>query len=466
MKKNDIVHLTIEDMSTNGEGIGKYNGMPFFVPQAVIGDRITAGITKLKKNYGYARLMDLKEPSPARVNACCKVSSKCGGCTLMHLSYEKQLAWKESLCDNALQRIGGIPVEQLVKIKHPIVGMEEPYHFRNKSQYPVGRDRDGHIVIGFYAKRSHRIIPLVCEQDGKVVFKQECKIAQKSDGDILQAVLSFVLQNKISVYDEKTGEGLLRHILIRHALHTGQVMLCLVINAKTFLFEKELIHLLKGRYGICSIVCNINTRRDNVILGEKTKWLWGEEKIVDELLGNRFFISARSFYQVNPQQTKQLYQKAIEYAALTGKESVWDLYCGIGTISLCMARHAKQVIGIEVVSEAIMDAKENARLNQIDNVIFFEGKAEDLLDDVLVRYGRPDVVVVDPPRKGLDERAIEVIMQASPDRLVYVSCNPATMARDIRLMEGYVPTSYGAYDQFCHSTHVETVVLMSKVEGK
>ena len=462
MKKNDIVHLTIEDMGTNGEGIGKYNGMPFFVSGAVIGDRITAGITKLKKHYGYARLINIEQPSPDRVDPCCSVAAACGGCSLMHVAYERQLAWKEAVCDNALRRIGGIEEAHLSAIKKPITGMEEPFCFRNKSQYPVGRDREGHIVIGFYAKRSHRIIPLVYEEDNKAVLREYCWIAQPEDGAILQTILSVVLEQAVSVYDEQTGEGMLRHILIRHARKTGEVMVCLVINGSTFPAKEQLVGALQGKYGICSIVSNSNRRRDNVILGEETRLLWGKDKICDLLLENRFLISARSFYQVNPGQTEKLYQQAIWYANLTGEEYVWDLYCGIGTISLCMARQAKQVIGIEVVPEAVADARENAGLNGIDNVLFLEGRAEDLLDEVLASYGSPDVVVVDPPRKGLDEEAIRVILAAGPKRLVYVSCNPATLARDIKLLSGYSLESYGAYDQFCHSSHVETVVLLSR----
>ena len=490
MKKNDIIHLTIEDISTNGEGIGKYNGMPFFVPQAVIGDRIMAGITKLKKHYGYARLISVEEASLDRVTPCCMVAAKCGGCSLMNLSYEKQLAWKERVCDNALLRIGGIAHEALMKAKEPIVGMEEPYHFRNKSQYPVGRDRDGHVVIGFYAMRSHRIIPLVSEADiqNDIVFSSGkkrvdkknkevksweitcdtdseaagCRIAQKDDRNILLVILSFILKNHVSVYDEVSGKGMIRHILIRHGLSTGEVMVCLVLNGNHLPHQEELIGALRGRFGICSLVVNVNTRRDNVILGDHTFVLWGRNVIRDRLLGHTFDISAKSFYQVNPVQTEKLYRKAIEYAKLTGRETVWDLYCGIGTISLCMAGAAEKVIGIEVVPEAVRDAGKNAGQNGITNVEFIQGKAEDLLDEVLSAHGKPDVVIVDPPRKGLDEEAIRVILKAAPGRLIYVSCNPATLARDIKLLEGYALKKYTAFDQFCHSGHVEACCLLTK----
>ena len=486
MKKNDKIRLTIEDMGVNGEGIGKYDGMPFFVPNAVIGDRIVAGITKLKKHYGYARLISVEEPSPDRVVPRCRLSGKCGGCSLMALSYDRQLAWKETQVENNLKRIGGIPEEVLRAAKHSIAGMAEPYHFRNKSQYPVGTDRDGNTVIGFYAPHSHRIVPLV-KEDAAVADESGCQIAQPEDMPILRAILKYMAETGVDPYDETTGRGLLRHILIRHGRRTGEIMVCLVVNGESLPETEALIEYISGlRFGdgsgdaapegalnenaasdvvssmphITSIVLNTNTRRDNVILGTHTRVLWGEERIQDTLLGNVFSISARSFYQVNPAQTERLYQTAVKYAGLSGKETVWDLYCGIGTISLCMARDAKEVIGIEVVPEAVRDAKENARLNGIENVRFVEGKVEDSLS----KLPRPDVIVVDPPRKGLDEITIQTMLSAMPKRLVYVSCNPATLARDLKALRagGYELKEYVPYDQFGHSGHVETIVLMSR----
>ena len=510
LKKNDEIRLTIEDMGVNGEGIGKYDGMPFFVPKAVIGDRIVAGITKLKKHYGYARLIAIEEPSADRVRPRCPLAGSCGGCSLMHLSYEKQLLWKEAQVENDLRRIGGIPEDILKKAKRPVIGMEDPYHFRNKSQYPVGADKDGNTVVGFYAAHSHRIVPV-----------EDCRIAQPMDMPILRAVLKYMDETGVGPYDETTGRGLLRHILIRHGLRTGEIMVCLVVNGESLPKAEILIGYFCGlRFGdealditpedmlyknavsdpdfdtvssaphIASIVLNANTRRDNVILGTRTKVLWGKERIRDELLGNTFSISARSFYQVNPLQTERLYMKAVEYAGLTGKETVWDLYCGIGTISLCMARDAKRVVGIEVVPEAVRDAGENARLNAIKNVSFVEGKAEDIVAAYGSRsasrdtkekhpevskkanFGKrppfalpdPDVIVVDPPRKGLDEITIRAMLSAAPDRIVYVSCNPSTLARDVKLLRdgGYELVEYTPVDQFGHSWHVETVVLLTK----
>lgn len=478
MKKNDEIRLTIEDMGVNGEGIGKYDGMPFFVPNAVIGDKIVAGITKLKKHYGYARLISIEEPSPDRVEPRCPLAGKCGGCSLMALSYEKQLEWKESQVYNALHRIGGISEDILQKVKRPIVGMDEPYHFRNKSQYPVGTDKDGNVVIGFYAPHSHRIVPIVKGKsgvgrqskqmdgqggDGGIENAIGCQIASPLDVTILNAVLQYMEEAGVAPYDEMTGRGLLRHILTRRGFATREMMVCLVVNGARLPEEERLVEQLSEACPhITSIILNTNTRRDNVILGKKTRTVWGADAIRDVLMGNEYLISARSFYQVNPVQTAKLYQKAIEYAGLTGEEVVWDLYCGIGTIGLSMAQNAKQVIGIEVVPEAVRDAEENVRVNGIENVRFVEGKAEDVLASSI--FPKPDVIVVDPPRKGLDEITVQTMLSVEPERIVYVSCNPATLARDLKVLRdgGYEMVEYTPYDQFGYSSHVETVVLLSR----
>ena len=466
--------------------------MPFFVPHAIIGDRITAGITKLKKTYGYARLISIDEPSPYRVEPPCSFAKKCGGCPLMSCTYDRQLAWKDAQVENAFRRIAGIPEEVIARAKHPIVGMEKPYHFRNKSQYPVGRDSDGHAVIGFYAPHSHRIVPIcrsdtiITEWQAGVIAQQAnaidsrsyafsgCQIAQPLDTVILEAVLVYMEEMSVLPYDERTGKGTIRHVLIRHGLRTGEVMICLVVNADRLPHEEWAIDLLYSIPGVASLVLNVNKRRDNVILGQQTRLLWGRERIADTLLGNRFLISAKSFYQVNPAQTERLYQKAVDYAALSGTEVVWDLYCGIGTISLCMAKKARQVIGIEVIEDAISDAKENAKINGIQNVTFLVGRAEDILkehadqpipDGDTPSLAPPDVVVVDPPRKGLDEIVIRAILAASPKRIVYVSCNPATLARDVKLfLDGgeYQLDAYTPFDQFGHSVHVETICMLRK----
>ncbi len=467
MKKNDIIRLEISDTGIQGEGIGRYNGMPFFVPDTCPGDIILAGITKLKKNYGYARLIELESASSDRVEPPCPLSKKCGGCSLMHMSYQRQVEWKGQQVYNALLRIGGIDKIVLDRTSRQAVGMENPLHYRNKSQYPVGQDNNSAAEIGFYAARSHRIIPLfgVEKKQGS-----GCLIANELDAEIIPVLLDYIERTGASSYDEKTGRGLLRHVLIRHAVSTKQTMVCLVVNGERLPEEDMLCELLERVDGVCSVVLNENSRRDNVILGEKTRLLFGAPKICDEILGNKFRISARSFYQVNPVQTEKIYKKAIDYAGLTGRETVWDVYCGIGTISLCLARYAKRVLGIEIIPDAVLDAKENARENGIDNALFVQGSAEELNDIIeekeLYEFSSPDVIVVDPPRKGLDGHTINLILKTAPERIVYVSCNPATLARDLKelLAAGYALEEYTPFDAFCFSGHVETVVLMSRAK--
>ncbi len=460
MKKNDLIHLSITDLTVQGEGIGRYDGMPFFVANATIGDTITAGITKLKKSYGYARLISVDTPSADRVTPACLLCAQCGGCTMMHLSYARQLSWKEEMVQNTLARIGGIPASTLSSARRPIVGMDSPYHYRNKSQYPVGAATDGSVVIGFYAARSHRIIPLF-SSDQETNTPEGCAISHPLDATIIPLILAYMKEHGVTPYDEKTGRGLLRHVLLRHSHAYNETMVAFIVNGNRLPDEATLAASLGALEGVVSVVLNENRRTDNVILGEKTRVLWGREQINDTLLGNEFSISARSFYQVNPIATERIYEKAVECAGLTGHETVWDLYCGIGTISLCMAKHAAKVVGIEVVSDAVRDARENARINEVTNVRFMEGRAEDLVGCDLPS---PDVVVVDPPRKGLDDVTISAILKAAPKRIVYVSCNPSTLARDIKLfMEGhYGLVEYTPFDAFCFSGHVETVALLSK----
>ena len=523
MHKNETFQTTITDMSINGEGIGKVSGMPFFIAGAVIGDKLTAAVTKLKKTYGYARIISIDEPSINRVVPACSIAGKCGGCSIMSMSYRAQLSWKEGFVANALERIAGISPEEVSRAKRPIAGMDEPWRFRNKSQYPVGRDKDGNITAGFYAPHSHRIVPIVTSGENGVGYRhlnraegtvQEpenngyagnirienirdleggCMIAPAADRKILSAVLAYMKTEKVSPYDETTGRGLVRHVLIRHGFSTGQIMVCLIINGDKLPCEEALVKALSGVEGLCSVVINKNTRRDNVILGKKTRAVFGEPFIEDILLGNRFCISARSFFQVNPVQTEKLYQKAMEYACLDGSETVWDLYCGIGTISLSVAHSCREVIGIETVPDAIRDAKENARLNNISNVRFICGDAEDILNrvsdksrlgknpdvrgsrkkeaecnsqDTPARFPDPDVIIVDPPRKGLHPDVVDALIRRAPSRIVYVSCNPSTLSRDLKplISAGYRLKEYTPYDQFCHSCHVETVVLMSRVK--
>lgn len=467
MKKNDTFQLEITDLGVGGEGIGKYDGMTFFVKGALPGDRIVAGVTKLKKTYGYARIVEIVEPSTDRVSPVCAVAGKCGGCQIMQMDYQAQLRHKQRKVADDLVRIGGFSEEYVQQVMQPIIGMEEPYHFRNKAQYPVQEDADGKPIAGFYALRSHRVI----ESD-------RCYLGTPLNEQILALVKEYMIANKISAYDETTGKGLIRHVLIRVGFTSKEVMVCLVINGSSLPAAGDLVERLQMIPGMTSISVNSNTRRDNVILGNVTKCLWGQDYITDSIGGIQFQIQPRSFYQVNPVQTEKLYGKALEYAGLTGEETVWDLYCGIGTISLFLAQKAKQVYGVEIVPEAIEDAKRNAEINGITNAKFYVGKAEEVLPEYYeqgsihgekipeadAKLKTPDVIVVDPPRKGCDEMCLSTMLRMAPQRIVYVSCDPATLARDLKILcaEDYQMVAVTPVDQFCHSLHVETVVLLTR----
>lgn len=459
-RKNDIVTLDIVDCGTNGEGIGKADGFTVFVKDAVIGDRVTAKIMKAKKNYGYGRLMEILTPSPDRVEPVCPSARQCGGCQLQALSYEKQLEFKAAKVRGHLERIGGftdLPME-------PVLGMEEPFHYRNKAQFPVGRNRDGKIVTGFYAGRTHSIIE-----------NRDCALGVPQNKEILDRVIGYMETYGISSYDEATGKGLIRHVFTRCGYHTGEIMVCIVANGSKLPHQQELVESLREIPGMVSITLNINKNRNNVILGEKIQVLWGQEYITDKIGDISYQISPLSFYQVNPQQTWKLYSKALEYADLHGEETVWDLYCGIGTISLFLAQKAKFVRGVEIVPAAIEDARRNARLNGIRNAEFFVGKAEEVLPDYYADYAahhpgenaRADVIVVDPPRKGCDEVLLDTIVEMQPDRVVYVSCDSATLARDLKYLceRGYQVKKVCPVDMFPMTVHVETCVLLSKIKS-
>ena len=448
-RKNDMVTLEIVDCGTDGEGIGKADGFTVFVKDAVIGDVVTAKIMKAKKNYGYGRLIEVLKPSPYRVEPVCPSARQCGGCQLQALAYQEQLAFKEKKLKGHLERIGGftdIPME-------PIIGMEEPYHYRNKAQFPVGRNKDGRIVAGFYAGRTHSIIE-----------NRDCALGVKVNQEILDRVLAHMERFHIEPYNEVTGKGLVRHVFIRYGFFTDEIMVCLVINGQQIPHEKELIRSLCELKGMTSICLNINKKRNNVILGEQIKVLWGQGYITDKIGNISYEISPLSFFQINPYQTWKLYSKALEYADLHGEETVWDLYCGIGTISLFLAQQAKFVRGVEIVPAAIEDARRNAELNDITNVEFFVGKAEEVLPREYEKNGvYADVIVVDPPRKGCDEVLLQTILKMQPERVVYVSCDSATLARDLRYLcnHGYELRKVCGVDQFPQTVHVETVVLLS-----
>jgi len=465
-EKNDIVTLTINDISANGEGIGKIDGYTLFVKDAVVGDTIEAKIIKVKKNYGYGKLLRLIKASVNRVSPPCAVASQCGGCQIQQMSYESQLQYKRNLVKQSLERIGGFKDISVL----PVIGMKYPFHYRNKAQYPVGKNKEGDVVIGFYAGRTHFIID-----------HTDCQIGHPINQTILEIIRKFITEQNISVYDEENHKGLLRHILIRNSYHADEIMVCLIINGEKLPFADKLIELLINVSGMKSIMLNINKENTNVILGKRCKTLWGQSYIMDSICGISFQISPLSFFQINPEQTEKLYEKALEFAALTGNETVWDLYCGIGTISLLMATRAKKVYGVEVVPQAVEDARNNAVRNGFDNVEFFVGKAEEVVldfyegmtakmaagDDKALQKMKPDVVVVDPPRKGCDFALLDMIVKMSPERVVYVSCNPATLARDLKYLAsgGYEVIRVQPVDQFCHTGHVETIVLIQKKDS-
>lgn len=453
-RKNDLVTLEIEDCGVDGEGIGKADGFTVFVKDAVIGDTVIAKIMKAKKNYGYGRLMEIVKPSPYRVEPKCAYARQCGGCQLQALSYEQQLVFKENKVRGHLERIGGftdIPME-------PIIGMEEPFHYRNKAQFPVGRNKEGKIVTGFYAGRTHSIIE-----------NRDCVLGVSQNKEVLDRVIAHMETYGIEPYDETTGKGLVRHILIRYGFFTGEVMVCIIINGNKLPQSSALVETLKEIPGMTSITLNINRRQSNVILGEELKLLWGQMYITDRIGGISYQISPLSFFQVNPQQTWKMYSKALEYADLHGEESVWDLYCGIGTISLFLAQKAKFVRGVEIIPAAIDNAKENAKLNGIINTEFFVGKAEEVLPQEYEKHGvYADVIVVDPPRKGCDEVLLQTILKMQPKRVVYVSCDSATLARDLKFLcgNGYRLAKVCPVDNFGNTVHVESIALLcSDAEG-
>ena len=499
IRKNDEFELTIEDMSEDGAGIGKQDGYIWFVKDAVIGDRIWARAMKMKKNYGFARLMEVLEASKDRVMPECPVARQCGGCQLQMMSYEAQLHFKERKVYNNLRRIGGMENLRLperadevsvpenvserntsermettdagVKAENvsgksagegvdktitmePILGMEHPWRYRNKAQFPFGMDKNGNIVAGFFAGRTHDIIEC-----------GDCLLGVEENKDILDIIKGFMRDHNIRPYDETAHKGLVRHALIRKGFHSGELMVCLVINGKDIPAKEQLVEELCQVKGMTSISYSINQEKTNVIMGKEIVNLYGPGYITDNIGNVTYQISPLSFYQVNPVQTQKLYGTALEYAGLTGEETVWDLYCGIGTISLFLAQKAKKVYGVEIVPPAIEDARRNAALNGMENVEFFVGKAEEVLPrEYEKNQVYADVIVVDPPRKGCDSVCLDTIVRMQPKRVVYVSCDSATLARDVKYLNerGYAVERVRCCDMFGMSGHVETVALLTK----
>ena len=505
-RKGQEIRVRITDLGMKGEGIGKLeDGYTVFIKDAVIGDYVRASIMKANTSYAFAHLEQILQASPHRVEPLCPVARQCGGCQLQALSYEQELVYKQNKVRADLIRIGGFREEEIDAVMEPIVGMQDnpngPWRYRNKAQVPVGysaagsgtsagsragtsgrgaKNQQRRAVAGFYAGRTHSIIPMT-----------DCLLGDEINKEILNRVLTYMAIHRVPAYDEETGKGLVRHILIRSGHFSGQIMVCLVVNGERLPYETDLVEHLETVPGMTSIVLNVNTERTNVILGKQLRTLWGRDEIEDTLSvydvveGNRaipeqtefvptpetvtFRISPLSFYQVNPEQTQKLYSLAMHYAGLTGKETVWDLYCGVGTISLFMARHAGKVCGVEIIPEAILNAKANAERNGIGNAEFYVGKAEEVLPAYVEKCRAAgedpgiDVICVDPPRKGCDAKCLETILEIRPDRVVYVSCDPATLARDLRVLAdgGYQLKKVRPVDQFGHTVHVETVCLLT-----
>ena len=504
LQKNDLITLEITDLTEECQGVGKKDGLIFFVKDSVMGDIVEARILKVKKNYAYAKVEELLKPSPYRIAPLCPVAGKCGGCQLQHLSYEKELAWKEDRIAQSLIRIAGLSPEEVERKKEGILGGVLS-RYRNKAQYPVqsrkeirsggatsvsdwkvngkwpgknkieAKEKSSDLSMGFYGFHSHRIIET-----------KDCLINSVENPLILNCIKDWAREYKISGYEEETGKGLLRHIFLRKGFSTGEILLCLVLNGKSLPHGKELWERLQDlslsveeggqvQGSIVGLCVNINEGSGNTILGRETLCLYGKDSIEDKIGELSFSISVPSFYQVNPVQTEKIYGKALEYAALTGEETVWDCYCGIGTISLFLAQKAKQVYGLEIIPEAIENAKKNAEKNNIHNAEFFVGAAEEVLPrwvEEQKREGKDvgnlvDVVSLDPPRKGCDEACLSAVLELSPKRIVYVSCDPGSLARDMKYLRegGYKLEKWVGIDNFPRTGHVETIALLQKEES-
>ena len=466
MKKNDKFELVIVDMSEDGAGIGKLDGYIWFVKDALIGDKIEASAMKMKKNYGFARLVRVIEPAPGRVEAKCPVARACGGCQMQELDYAEQLKFKEKKVYNHLKRIGNMenlylpgemPTDVSAVVMEPIIGMEHPWRYRNKAQFPIGTGKDGYPVAGFYAGRTHSLIP---------VPGLDCLLGCEENKILLSIVLTFMREFKISAYDENLHKGLVRHVLLRKGFASNELMVCVVINGNKLPHAEVLAERLKDA-GAASVSLSVNKEKTNVIMGTEIINLYGPGYITDKIGNIEYRISPLSFYQVNPVQTERLYGTALEFADLSGGETVWDLYCGIGTISSFLAQKAGKVYGVEIIPEAIDDARANAERNGIKNVEFFVGKAEEVLPE---QYEKnqiyADVIVVDPPRKGCDSVCLDTILKMAPKKVVYVSCDSSTLARDVKYLceNGYEVKRVRPVDMFPMSGHVETVALLKKRE--
>ncbi len=446
--KNKEYVIEIYDIGEDGEGIGRIEDFVVFVDKALPGEKVLIKLIKVKKSYGYGKLLSVLDKSPFRTKPVCEVFKRCGGCSLQHLEYSEQLKFKTKKVKDSLERIGGFSGIEVLDT----IGMEKPYNYRNKAQFPVGISKDG-LSFGFYAPRSHNIINI-----------SKCFIQNEINEKIISAVKGFMLKYNIPPYDEQLHEGVIRHIVTRTAVFTKEIMVCIVIKGKTLPKSDFLVEELLKIKGVTSILLNYNNAKTNVIMGNKIDTLYGKAFIEDYIGEFKFEISPFSFFQVNPVQTQILYRTAFDFAGLTGTETVIDAYCGIGTISLFVSRKAKKVIGVEVVSEAVSDARRNALINGVSNVEFIIGKAEEVIPDLWESHGvKPDVIFLDPPRKGCDARLIDTLLRSSTSKIVYVSCNPSTLARDLRLLsDKYSVVRVQPVDMFCMTAHVETICLLSR----
>ncbi|WP_077318184.1 23S rRNA (uracil(1939)-C(5))-methyltransferase RlmD [Virgibacillus proomii] len=450
VKKNETVTLTFEDLTHEGNGIAKIDGYPLFVPNALPGEKALVKVVKVNKNFGYGKLLQIEKQSSERVEPPCNVYYKCGGCQLQHMSYDMQLEMKRNQVKNVMRKIAHLDDVSVL----PTLGMRDPWRYRNKVQIPVG-EKKGELITGFYQKRSHRIIEDM----------NTCVIQDEVNDRMVEAVRRIAERLGIQAYNEKKHSGVLRHIMVRTGRETNDTMIVIVTRTEKLSQQDKLIKELTETYPhVKSVVHNVNKERTNVILGKETKVIWGDAYIYDTIGDIRFAISAKSFYQVNPQQTKVLYEKALEYANIGANDVVIDAYCGIGTISLFLARQAKKVYGIEVVPEAIHDAKINAKLNGITNVEFIVGKAEKVMPRWKAQGLQPDVIVVDPPRKGCEIDFLQAMIEMEPNRIVYVSCNPSTLARDLKILDegGYETKEIQPVDMFPQTNHVECVSLLQR----
>lgn len=452
IKKNQEYIVEIIDNGYEGEGIAKIDGFTVFVPGTIKGEKVKILIVKVLSSHAFGKALEILESSEARQEADCSTYKRCGGCNLRHIKYEETLKMKQ----NAVQSLVNKTLKTKVKVKETI-GMENPFHYRNKAQYPIGINKEGEPVIGVFAQRTHEVIPM-----------EKCLIQNPKSEEIAKTILQFIKDNKISVYNEKTGKGLFRHIVIKVGIKTNEIMCILVVNGKTIPKEAQLIQELTSEFPpIKTIVKNINMKNTNVILGKENINIYGNGYIEDVLGEYTFRISPLSFYQVNPVQAEKLYNLGVEMAQITKQDTVFDLYCGIGTITLFMSKYAKKVYGIEIVEEAIEAAKENAKINNVDNTEFYAGDVEVVLDDLINNKGiSADIVMFDPPRKGLDRNSINNILKIKPKKIVYISCNPATLIRDLAFFEEhYDIKTIVPVDMFPFSSHVECVSVLKLKES-